>query len=58
MTRYCHRHVVLRLIGILLAMGVAAVMVSSAASAHVTVSAPGVAAGTSDAAITFRVPTE
>ena len=36
----------------------ASVVWSAAASAHVTVVAPGVTAGSSDAAITFRVPDE
>ncbi|MEO9236795.1 MAG: hypothetical protein ABI418_01760, partial [Jatrophihabitantaceae bacterium] len=43
-----------------LAAGIAAagIAVAASASAHVTVSAPGVSAGASDATITFRVPDE
>jgi uncharacterized protein len=39
-------------------MGMIGVWVAASASAHVTVTAPGVAAGASDATITFRVPDE
>lgn len=45
--------------GALLAgVGFAALWAATGASAHVTVAAPGVTAGASDAAITFRVPDE
>lgn len=39
-------------------LAVAGFLAAGAASAHVTVTAPGVAAGASDATITFRVPDE
>ena len=52
------RRVLARLGTVLVAMGMIGVWAAASASAHVTVTAPGVAAGASDATITFRVPDE
>ncbi len=43
---------------LVIGMALAALWTAGAASAHVTVSAPGVTVGATDAAIIFRVPTE
>jgi uncharacterized protein len=44
--------------GLTVALGLLGLWLAASASAHVTVTAPGVTAGASDATITFRVPTE
>ena len=52
------RRVLARLGTVLVTMGMIGLWAAASASAHVTVTAPGVAAGASDATITFRVPDE
>ena len=52
------RRVLARLGTVLVTMGMIGVWAAASASAHVTITAPGVAAGASDATITFRVPDE
>lgn len=47
-----------KIAAVVVGLGVVGVVGASGAWAHVTVSAPGVSAGDSDATITFRVPTE
>jgi uncharacterized protein YcnI len=45
-------------IGLTAALGMLGLWMAASAAAHVTVAAPGVTAGASDASITFHVPTE
>jgi periplasmic copper chaperone A len=52
------RHALTTTIGLTAALGMLGLWMAASAAAHVTVAAPGVTAGASDASITFHVPTE